>query len=201
MRKLSHLSEDELVAMINVDDHAAFLEIYHRHKAVLIHNLIRILKSHELAEEVLQDIFLMLWEKRKEMDPAQSVAGYLYRAAVNRTKNIFRQLAVDQRMREDFLRTLESTKVRDAQELLESREVKSTLQDLLERLPIQQRKVYMLCKLDGMSYREVSEMLHISETTVNSHIRNANKFLRTEINKKTNLSSVLYLALLFFLIS
>ena len=64
---------------------------------------------------------------------------------------------------------------------IDAKEAKQILYSLLSELPSQQKKVYELCKLEGYSYKEVSEKLKISETTVNSHIRNANKTLKSRI--------------------
>lgn len=200
MSQLTDLSEKELIVMVNRGHHGAFFEVYDRFKGALSYNLLRVLKDSELAEEVLQDVFLMLWEKRAELDPDRSISGYLYTSAINKTKNIYRQLATDQRMREAFLRDLESSYSSNAHLIMEEKEVKDVLYSLLDRLPPQQRKVFILCKLDGLSYREVSELLQISETTVNSHIRNANKVLQREVKKKADLSSALYMSLLWLLL-
>lgn len=158
------------------------MEIYHRYKDRLAINLLRVLKDSFLVEEVLQELFLMLWEKRQQLDPQLSVGGFLFRSASNRTKNIFRQIAYDVRMREVIWKRMEE-KQRDSEvDWLEKKEAKEALHALLDRLPPQQQKVYRLCKLEGFSYKEVSEKLAISETTVNSHIRHANRFLRREID-------------------
>lgn len=182
MSSCVHLSESELVSLIHQGSEEAFMEIYHRYKDRLAINLLRVLKDSFLVEEVLQELFLMLWEKRQQLDPQLSVGGFLFRSASNRTKNIFRQIAYDVRMREVIWKRMEE-KQRDSEvDWLEKKEAKEALHALLDRLPPQQQKVYRLCKLEGFSYKEVSEKLAISETTVNSHIRHANRFLRREID-------------------
>lgn len=200
MKHLKSHTDEALVVLLNNDDERAFLEIYDRYKDELATHLIRLLHSSELAEEVLQEVFIMLWEKRHDMDASKSVPAYLYRSAINKTKNVFRKIANDNRLREEFLTYCRTANSNIVEEWMENKEIQQLLQTLLDRLPPQQKKVYMLCKLDGLSYKEVSEKLKISITTVNSHIRNANIFLKGELKNQSELSGFLYTALilLFF---
>jgi len=199
MKDLKNHTDEALVVLLNNDDQKAFLEIYDRYKNELARHLVRLLRSYELAEEVLQDVFMMLWEKRHDMDASRSVPAYLYRSAINRTKNVFRKIANDNRLREEFLRRFTASGKNVVEEWIENKEVGQALYALLDRLPPQQKKVYVLCKLDGLSYKEVSEQLKISITTVNSHIRNANLFLKSELKNQSELSGFLYAALILLL--
>lgn len=199
MKHLKNHTDEALVVLLNKDDQKAFLEIYDRYKNELATHLVRLLRSYELAEEVLQDVFMMLWEKRHDMDASKSVPAYLYRSAINKTKNVFRKIANDNRLREEFLMNVSVANSNSVEEWIENKEIQQLLQTLLDRLPPQQKKVYMLCKLDGLSYKEVSEQLKISIATVNSHIRNANIFLKGELKNKSELSSFLYIALILLL--
>lgn len=198
MKHLKNHTDEALVILLNNDNEKAFIEIYDRYKNQLASHLVRLLHSHELAEEVLQDVFIMLWEKRREMDASKSFPAYLYRSAINKTKNVFRKIANDNRLREEFLLNFRAVNSNVVEEWIENKEIKQLLQTLLDRLPPQQKKVYMLCKLDGLSYKEVSEQLKISITTVNSHIRNANIFLKGELKNQSELSPLLYLTILSF---
>jgi|SRR5690606_1007340 len=196
MKHLKSHTDEALVVLLNNDDERAFLEIYDRYKDELATHLVRLLHSSELAEEVLQDIFMMLWEKRHDMDASKSVPAYLYRSAINKSKNIFRKIANDNRLREEFLTYFRTANNNIVEEWMENKEIQQLLQTLLDRLPPQQKKVYMLCKLDGLSYKEVSEKLKISITTVNSHIRNANIFLKGELKNQSELFGFLYIILI-----
>ena len=175
------LSDSELVVLLNQDNERAYLELYRRHKVQLTYHLFRILRLSDLVEEQLQEIFIMLWEKRHDIDPNQSVSAFLYVSAINRTKNVFRRMFYERRLKEDFIDTWADHEVNQVQNWVDAKEAKQILYSLLSELPSQQKKVYELCKLEGYSYKEVSEKLKISETTVNSHIRNANKTLKSRI--------------------
>lgn len=197
MKHLKNHTDEALVVLLNNDNEKAFLEIYDRYKNQLASHLVRLLHSQELAEEVLQDVFMMLWEKRKDMDASRSVSAYLYRSAINKTKNVFRKIANDNRLREEFSAHFTSLNNNLVEEWIENKEIKQLLHRLLDRLSPQQKKVYILCKLDGLSYKEVSEQLKISIRTVNSHIRNANIFLKAELKSQSDLSTLFYVTILF----
>lgn len=165
--------EFELVNRLKGGDHEAFEEIYHSYKNRLIGNLLNILKSRELVEELVQDLFLNIWNKREEIDLDKSFKSYLFKIAANMAKNSIRRAYYDKRMRSQLL-PLEQRIYLHIEEGVLCEENNQLLQSLLDKLPPKRRAVFTLCKIEGKSYKEVSEQLNISESTVNDHIRKAN---------------------------
>src|SRR5690606_8488136 len=90
---------------------------------------------------------------------------------------IFRKMSYDRQMRSTLL-PMEQRIYTHVEEHIASQENKKILDSLLDKLPPQRRMVFTLCKLEGKSYREVGELLNISENTVNDHIRRANITLK-----------------------
>jgi RNA polymerase sigma-70 factor (family 1) len=177
MHNLSDLDEKELLLQLGNGEKPAFEELYNRYKIRLTGNLLRMLKSPDLVEDVMQDIFLGIWENRRNIDPEQSIKPYLFASAANRAKNIFRRAATEQQFRAYLLPQWEENYTH-VEEVLFSHENKQLLEQLLTKLSPQQRIVYTLCRLEGKSYKEVAAFLEISEATVNAHISNANKTLK-----------------------
>lgn len=177
MHNLSDLDEKALLLQLRNSEKPAFEELYRRYKIRLTGNLLRMLKSPELVEDVMQDIFLGIWENRKSIDPDQSIKPYLFTSAANRAKNIFRKAASEQLFRAYLLPHWEENYTH-VEEVLFAQENKQLLEELLKNLSPQQRTVYTLCRLEGKSYKEVADFLHITEATVNAHISNANKVLK-----------------------
>lgn len=184
--------EKDLLAKLREGDHRAFTRLYHRCSPALIANLIKVLKNDVLVEEVLQDTFMALWENRAGIDPAQSVEGYLFRISANKAKNLFKRAAHDERMRAYFLPAIEAGYEQIETQLFR-KENEQLLHRLLDRLPMRQREVFMLCKLDGLSYREVAERLGISESAVNGHILRANAFLRQQFGNHPEIITLLFI--------
>ncbi len=176
-RQIDNPHEKELLLRLKDGDHGAFEEIYHIYKDKLIGNLLRILKSRELVEEQVQELFLRIWNGREDIDPDKPFKAYLFRIAANMAKNIFRKMSYDKQMRSTLL-PIEQRIYTHVEERIASQENKKILDSLLDKLPPQRRMVFTLCKLEGKSYREVGELLNISENTVNDHIRKANITLK-----------------------
>lgn len=174
-------------------DHDAFEQLYHNYKDRLIGNLLRILKSRELVEEQVQDLFMNVWKGRDKIDPEKPFKAYLFTIAANMSKNVIRRAYYDKRMRAALL-PIEDRVYMHIEEHINLIENKEILERLLEKLPPQRRMVYTLCKLDGKSYKEVSELLQISENTVNDHIRKANLSFRelTQNYTKIGLTLITY---------
>lgn len=169
--------EKRLLEKLRVGDHDAFEQIYHIYKDRLIGNLLQVLKSRDVVEELVQDIFLNIWKGRKRIDPKQPFKAYIFRIAANMANNTLRRIYYDQRMRATLL-PLDQRTYKHVEENITKEEHKLLLDNILSNLPPQRRKVFTLCKLEGRSYKEVSELLNISENTVNDHIRKANLTLQ-----------------------
>ncbi|HMR19327.1 MAG TPA: sigma-70 family RNA polymerase sigma factor [Sphingobacterium sp.] len=175
-------NERELLLRLQSGDTSAFKELYNQYKLRLTANLLRVLKSPDLVEDVLQDVFLGIWENRSNIDTERSIKPYLFQSIANKAKNIFRKAVNEQKFRDYLLPDWEES-YSPIDDLLTVNDNKQLLNVLLDQLSPQQRKVYTLCKLEGESYRKTAELLGISETTVNTHIRNANQTLKELVQK------------------
>lgn len=174
---IGNQDEKELLIRLKRGDHEAFEVIYHSYKDRLIGNLLRILKSRELVEEQVQDLFLNVWKGRERIDPEKPFKAYLFSIAANKAKNVIRSAYYDRQMRATLLHA-EQRIYTHVEEQITAAENKQVLNNMLDKLPPQRRTVFTLCKLEGKSYKEVGELLNISENTVNDHIRKANLTLQ-----------------------
>ena len=179
-------NEPDLLLRLREGDTLAFEALYNQYKVRLTANLLRILKSPELVEDVLQDVFLGIWENRHHIDPQRSIKPYLFQSVANKAKNIFRKAATEQKFR-DYLLPHWKEDYNPIEQLLTEQNDQQLLHTLLNKLSPQQCTVYTLCKVDGRSYKEIAKLLGISETTVNTHIRNSNQILRALVRKDSGL--------------
>ena len=193
MKALSNLSEQDIVSRLREGEKRAFELLYHRYKYQLAANLLKLLKSEELAEEVLQELFIRIWEGRETLNPEKSFPAYIFRIARNMVIDIYRKAARESRIRQQLLRTAEEFDS-SAQELIIDKENHSGLYDAIALLPPQRRKVFTLCRIEGKSYKEAGEELGISASTVNDHLLKANKFLKEQLGSPAGLSMSLLAA-------
>lgn len=195
-----HNEERHLLEQLRAGNHDAFVEIYHRYKLRLAGNFLRILKSPELAEELLQELFVRLWMRREQVDPEQSIKSYLFRIGENLIRDTFRKAAKDRVMQQHLLAAISET-YSHVEESLISSETRTALHRAIDLLPPKRREVFILCKMESRSYEEVSKLLNISPGTVNDHIRKANSFLRQYLTTHAELGVLLVSSAMLYHIS
>lgn len=182
MEDILTADDAQLLLRLKGGDALAFGLIYDRYKDRLGHNLLHLLKSDILVEEVLQDVFLKIWEQRASIDPTRSFKAYLYRIAENRVYDFFRKAAKERGILQEII-AANSELYTHVEEALLRKENSELLNDVLARLPYQRKRIFVACKLEGKSYKEVAEEFGISTTTVNDHIQKAMQYLKANVHR------------------
>lgn len=167
--------EKELLRKLRDGDENAFNQLYHSYARKLAGKLIYLLKSDELAQDVLQDVFLKIWSSREMIDAELSFSGLLHKMATNLSRNIVRKNLYDQSLRSSIDPDPSYNPMDDADN---TSQAKALLDMALSKLTERQREIYILHKLDGRSYQEISEQLNISVSAINHHLQKANKQLK-----------------------
>lgn len=167
--------EKELLRKLRDGDENAFNQLYHSYARKLAGKLIYLLKSDELAQDVLQDVFLKIWSSREMIDAELSFSGLLHKMATNLSRNIVRKNLYDQSLRSSIDPDPSYNPMDDTDN---ASQAKALLDMALSKLTERQREIYILHKLDGRSYQEISEQLNISVSAINHHLQKANKQLK-----------------------
>ncbi|WP_160139621.1 RNA polymerase sigma factor [Chryseobacterium sp. c4a] len=179
------IDEKELLNKLRNGDHLAFEYLYNEYKEPIARKLFGVLKSWDDTQEILQELFVRIWQHRTAIQSERSFSAYLYRIAANLTADHFKKISRDRKLAEALWLTL--SQEHDTEILCLQTLADQQLMQTIEKLPRQRRTVFKLCKLEGKSYREVSAMLKISEAAVNDHITKANKFLLKNYDKSASL--------------
>ncbi|TRW21944.1 sigma-70 family RNA polymerase sigma factor [Flavobacterium zepuense] len=166
-----------LLERLKEGDHAAFEQIYHLYKSRMIANALRLLKSRELAEELLQNLFLKVWEQRGRIDTTQPLNAFLYKIAQNMSYDFFRKISRDKKLHEHLIAATVSSYEHIEKQIF-SKENQAALNKAISLLSPQQQKVFTLCKLEEKSYEEAGRILNITPGTINNHMHRANLFLK-----------------------
>lgn len=188
------ISESELVARLKQGDEKAFELLYHEYKYQIAPNLLRLVKSVSVAEDLLHDLFLKIWENRAQLDEAQSLRAYLFRIAHNMVIDFFRKAARN-RTYQEHLATNASLSYSHIEEMLDSHQKREFLDRALESLSPQSRLVFKLCKLEGKSYEEISSLLQISTNTVSNHLVKASKHIKLYLSNSAHLPYLIAIVL------
>lgn len=181
--------EKELLLRLQHGDYMAFEIIYANHKEKIAKRLFRLVKSWELVEDVLQDIFIRLWNNRKTVDPDRPVEAFLYRVASNLVNDYFRSVSKDRKLAEELWTRI--SELHDPYEVLSQIEADQELFRSINLLPEQRKRVFLMCKMEKKSYAEVGRLLQISEAAVNDHITKANRFIRENYDKAIPFAAII----------
>lgn len=187
--------EKLLLGQLANGEEEAFTVLYDRYSTRLFQNILRLVKEEDVAKEVLQDLFLKIWESRSTIDPQKSFRSYLYKIAENLVYDHFRKVSRDKKLTENLvisaLANQSSTEETGVYE-----ESLHLIQKAIEQLPPVRRQVYMLCKLEGKSYDEIASSLAISTSTISDHIVKANRFIKKFVLTHKDLALSLSVSLL-----
>jgi len=175
--------EKQLLLDLKAGDHMAFEAIYHKYKVPIISSMLRLMKSPTLVEELVQELFLKIWEGRELVDADRPIKAYLFQIATNMAKNTFRKAYYEKKMK-DLLLPFDEQVYSQIESYIEKKENKVILDRILAYLPSQRRHVYESCKIQQLSYKEVAAQLGVSENTINDHIKKANAQIRDIVMHK-----------------
>jgi RNA polymerase sigma factor (sigma-70 family) len=190
MKSLTIFDEKDLLLRLRDGDYTAFEIIYSNLKIKIAQRLMRLLNSRDLVEDVLQELFIRLWNNRKGIDAEKPIEAYLYRIAINLVNDYYREISRDKKLAEELWCRFPD--LYNPFEEISQVNADSELFRSINRLPEQRKKVFLLCKLDKKSYAEVSKLLQISEAAVNDHITKANRFLRENYDKAIPFAVVIF---------
>ncbi|MFD2582901.1 RNA polymerase sigma factor [Pedobacter vanadiisoli] len=182
MKSTPIIAEKELLTGLKAGDKVAFKQLYEVYSGRLASKLIYLLKSEELAQDVLQDVFLKIWINREMIDTELSFGAFLYKIATNLSKNVIRKNVYDQLMRHQIG---QEEVYHPMEEGDDAEQAKAILDQAMDQLTDRQREVYTLHKLEGLSYQEISEKLNISLSAINHHIQKANKQLKAVLKSRS----------------
>ena len=180
MLPYNSLSDLELAELLNQADELAYAEIYDRYWAVLYHYSRRILQNETEAEDVVQDIFVMLWTKCKCLEIKVSLSAYLYAAVRNKILNNIRK----DKVRTSYLNSLEEYIVEGkciTDHLIRENQLALRIEAEVANLPTKMREIFELRNQSQLTYKQISEKLKISELTVKKQLNNASKALKIKL--------------------
>lgn len=168
--------EIALVAALQEDNVQAFDALYRMYFSAVYANILHLVKDEAAAQDIVQEVFIRLWEKRKLLHAGQPAGNWLFVVSYNRSLNYLRSSL----RRQLNIAALEPAATIDTGE--DEWQVTSIQLDMLEKaieqLPPQRKKVFLLCKMEGKTYAEAASELQISHYTVKEHITKASRFIR-----------------------
>ena len=184
------LNDTELAIKIRAGNQQAFRELYDRYHVQMYYIAKKYVKSTDLAQDAVQDIFVKLWEKRNRLDESKSIKGFLFTMLRNHVLNMIR----DRKDEIVSITGIESKKL-PRQNLTEDelvcKEYHEIVKEGLKELSDRKREVFELRTLQGHSNSEVADLLNINVRTVKTHFYNSSKFMREYLKNHAGLLGLL----------
>jgi RNA polymerase sigma-70 factor (family 1) len=161
--------EIELLEQLQKGDTEAYLALYQRYHVLVYQWALKLVKIPQLAEDLVQDVFLKVWQIRERLNPQQSFPAFIYRIARNKAFNLLKKISSDDDLRLRVMTEL-STTAESAENKLVWQQYEQLLKNAIEQLPQQRQKVFKLCRQQGKTYDEAAAELGISRNTVKEHM-------------------------------
>ncbi|GAA4395784.1 RNA polymerase sigma-70 factor [Nibrella viscosa] len=176
------LTDQEILTAIQQGNERVYEAVFRQHYKPLCQYGYSFLKDWDDTEEVVQSVFLTIWEKREGLEITSSLKSYLYRAVHNRCLNRIKHLAVQTEYQQHVSTDIGQAFEAPVQSLLAG-ELSERLQAAIQRLPEQCRLVFTMSRFDELKYQEIADQLGISSKTVENQIGKALRILRTELSE------------------
>jgi RNA polymerase sigma-70 factor (ECF subfamily) len=160
-------------------DSAAFEKLFTFYCQPLLNFARRYVKDTHIAENIVQDIFVKIWQNRTQLDPSSDIKIYLYTAVKNRSYKYLRHLDVERRAIENP--NLASQSLKTPEDEMDEKEIMVTINKAIEELPEKARLIFSMNRFDNLTYKEIARIQDISVKTVETHMGRALKFLRDHL--------------------
>lgn len=182
MRTKRSNTESNLILGLKKNDHDSFQRLFECYSKPLFKFSLSYLKSKEAAEDVVQEVFLKIWDNKKDIRTDTSFQSYLFTIALNSIRKQFNKLSKLNEIKHDILIDFSKNKS-DFDENADYQSLLDILNELVDQMPERRRQVFLKKKIEGKSLKEIAEELNITAKTVEYHITEAMKFLKQEFEK------------------
>ena len=174
------LSEQEIIGAIREGNERIFEETFRKYYQSLCNYANSILKEMDEAEEVVQNLFMSVWEKRSDLEINISLKSYLYRAVHNHCLNRIKHLKVREEYQQYATNFYDASYESVSQTVMKN-ELETKIEEAIRKLPEQCRLIFRMSRFEELKYHEIAEQLEISPKTVENQIGKALKILRVEL--------------------
>ena len=174
------MQPNEMFKRVQRSDVQAYRKLFERYWKPMYSRAYALLNSRTSAEDVVQEVWLDLWKRRSQIQ-TDNIEAFLFRAVRNRVFLVYRQAGQQQQLIQQLHQKLQKLTDPEAMEVLEKEDSsKKLIENALECLPPQCKKVFELKRLRGLTQQEIATQLNISVKTVENHMTKALKILRKQ---------------------
>ena len=188
MNCITREKESVLLQELAAGDERAFKLLFDAYRNKLFYYIFRLIKSEQVAEELVLDVFMKIWAGRTFATSINNFDAFLFKIAHNKSIDFLRTASNDRHLKYLLWEGIQvvANETADAHLYVEEFEIK--LREAIHLLPPQRKKVYQMSREQNLSHQQIAEQLQISKATVNNHIGEAQSFIRTYLAKSIDLT-------------
>ncbi|HUZ57244.1 MAG TPA: RNA polymerase sigma-70 factor [Hanamia sp.] len=179
----SRYDEKVLLAEIATGDERAFRKLFDLYKERFYAVVLKMTNSDEVAQDIVQDIFMNIWGKRESLVDIENPSSYFFTAVYRKVYHHYRKIALEKKLLQIAPSVNEAVNTTD--EIVLAHESENLISQAIAKLPPQQQLVFKLSKQEGLSREKIAHQLHISPNTVKNHLADAIKFIRVILRNST----------------
>lgn len=176
-------NEHKFVKKLKASDPESFKVLFDHYYPKLFNFLKSFIRNQAEIENLVQDVFLSIWEHRESLNESLSFSSYLYKTARNKMINHLRH-EVNSRYYIDYCEIFAGKEDLSTEISIDDNDRRAMLEHLISNMPNRRKEIFLCSYRDGLSYREIAEKLQISENTVDTQIRNALQYLKNLVKQK-----------------
>ncbi len=175
------VSEKQTIQQLLSGEIATYEEVYKTYFKALYVYAYTMLKDELQAEEIVQNLFLKLWDRKDRVQIETSLKAYLYKAVYHDSLNYLKHVKVKATYEHHATQVMKNERSEAASQRVMYNNLEDRLRAALNELPEQCRTVFQLSRYEELKYREIANRLQISEKTVENHMGKALKLLRVKL--------------------
>ena len=180
VRSISDVDEASLLKQVSEGSETAFTHLFHRWQPYLTNHIYRITESKALTEEIVQDVFLKIWQTRETLAEVQNFKNFLLVVSKNHALNVLQKLAREFQKKAKWLKENEHN-----EEIVDHKlAFYSLLDEAIDKLSERQREVYLLHRHQRLTYQQIADRLGIGKESVKTHIELAVKNISTSVRQR-----------------
>lgn len=186
------ISDKAVISSLRLGDKKVYEQLFLDNYKNLVLYAKKFVMETEIARDLVQDVFVYLWDKRQKLTIDKSLSSYLFRAVHNACINYLKREGTKENYIKEFLIKLnegayKTTASEDAYELVVHKDLKERIERIIETLPEQCRNIFRMSRFRGMKNKEIAEIYSISPRTVETQIYRALKILKEKLKPHLSL--------------
>lgn len=194
MRLPAAHTDKDLLLQVSKGNEIAFKALFDKYRQRLFYYISHFIKSNQVAEELVMDVFMKIWVGRSAVLQITDFDAFLFRIAHNKSIDFLRSAANDARLKVLLWEQIQVVSGERADAAILASEFEQKIREAIDLLSPQRRKVYLLRREQDFTHDQIAAQLGISRATVNNHIVEAQRFIRSYLSKNMEITSFILFA-------